>query len=426
MPTITEAPNRVPLTTPAATPVAAEPAPHRVAAGPERKKPVRHVRSRAIVIGILVLIVAGIAFALRPTPVDVDVTVATVAPMRVTVDADAVTRVRQPFAITAPVGGMVQRLAVRPGDVVRAGDPLASITTPPLFTTEKRAVASRVDAALASRLQFDARLSQAELALAQAQRDEARARQLVAAGALAERDLELATLTVVSRRADLGTVRAQQRVAVAELAQARAALDAAAGQDGATTVVRAPSAGHVLSVPQRSARVVSAGTALLELGDPNALEVAADVLSRDAASVQAGQKAILRGWGGTPIDGVVRVVEPSARTRVSALGVEEQRLTVVIDAARMPRTLGDGYRLDASIVVWEGRPLTIPASALLREGDAWWLFTLRDDRAARRRVDIGHVGNGVAEVRGGLRAGDRVVLFPPDVLRDGARVRAAR
>jgi HlyD family secretion protein len=172
--------------------------------------------------------------------------------------------------------------------------------------------------------------------------------------------------------------------------------------------------------------VVAAGTALLELGDPNALEVAADVLSRDAASVRAGQQVILRGWGGTPLDGVVRVVEPSARTRVSALGVEEQRLTVVIDAAQVPRSLGDGYRLDASIVVWEGRPLAIPASALLREGEEWHLFVVREGRAVRQRVDIGHVGSGAAEVRGGLRAGDRVVLFPPDALRDGTRVRETR
>ena len=390
------------------------------------KKPHRLSKARLIVIGVLALIVAGIAFALRPTPVEVDTGTAVVAPMRVTIDADAVTRVRQPFAITAPVTGLVQRITVRPGDRVRAGDPLVAITTAPLFSTERRAVASRVDAALATQLQFDARLSQAELALAQAQRDEARARQLVAAGAIAERDLELATLTVATRRADLGTVRAQRQVALAELAQARAALDGAIGQDGATTIVRAPSAGQVLSVPQRSARVVGAGTPLLELGDPGALEVAADVLSSDAASVRSGQKVILRGWGGTPLDGVVRVVEPSARTRVSALGVEEQRLTVVIDAATVPASLGDGFRLDASIVTWEGRPLTVPASALLREGDTWELFVVRDGRASRQRVEIGHVGGGAAEVRGGLLAGDRVVLFPPDALRSGDRVQTSR
>jgi len=390
------------------------------------KPPRRHLKARATLVVGVVALVAGIAYALRPKPIDVDVAAASVDSMRVTVDADAVTRVRQPFMITAPVGGLVDRLTQRPGDRVRAGEPLASITTAPLYSAERRAVQARVDAALAGQAQFDAQLSGAELAFAQALHDEARARQLVAAGAIAERDLELATLTVAHRRADLGTVRAQRRVSLAELAEARAALDAAAGHDGATTIVRAPTAGRVLSVAQRSARVVAAGAPLLELGDPGALEVAADVLSSDAASVRRGQRVILRGWGGTPLDGVVRVVEPSARTRVSALGVEEQRLIVVIDPSTVPDALGDGYRLDASIVVWTGKVLTVPASALMREGEGWYVFLLQDGRAVRRRVDIGHVGSGVAEVRGGLRARERVVLFPPDLLRDGTRARANR
>jgi HlyD family secretion protein len=319
----------------------------------------------------------------------------------------------------------VQRLAVRAGDEVQAGATLATITTPPLHSTERRAAQARVDAARASTLQFAVQLSQAELALAQARRDEARARQLLQAGAIADRDLELASLTVASRRAELGTVRAQRDVAIADLAQARAALDAAVEEPGIATVVRAPSEGRVLSVPDRSARVVAAGTPLLQFGDPRALEVSADVLSSDAAAVRAGQHVLLRGWGGPPLDGTVRVVEPSARTRLSALGVEEQRLTVVIDPAEIPRTLGDGY-LDASIVTWEGRALSVPASALLRNGDVWEVYMARDGRAVRKRVQVGHVGSGVAEITGGLQSGERVVLLPPDQLRDGARVRLSR
>jgi len=404
---------------------AAPPAPVGAASPPTApsKGPRRHLKARVIVVGGGLLLVAGIAYALRPKPIEVDVSAASVGPMSVTVDADAVSRVRQPFTITAPVGGLVQRLTIHAGDRVRAGQPVASITTAPLFSTERRAVEARLDAAVAGGSQFDARLAESELALAQALHDEARARELVAEGAVADRELELATLTVSHRRSELGTVRAQRRIAFAELAEAQAALDAAVGHDGATTVLRAPTSGRVLSVPQRSARVVAAGTPLLELGDPGALEVAADVLSSDAATVRAGQKVVLRGWGGTPIGGVVRVVEPSARTRISALGVEEQRLTVVIDPSPVPDALGDGYRLDASIVVWEGRVLTVPAGALLRDGNAWHVFMVRDGRALRRRVDIGHVGGGTAEVRDGLRPGDRIVLFPPDALRDGDRVR---
>ena len=255
-----------------------------------------HLKARAIVIGLVVLIVSGIVYALRPRPVTVDTAAVSLGPMRVTVNADAVTRVRQSFMIAAPVGGLVQRLTVRAGDLVRAGESIASITTAPLYATERRAVQAGVNAALAAQLQFNARLSQAELALAQAQRDETRAHRLIEAGAIAEHDVELARLTVANRRAELGTVRAQRRVAIAELAKARATLDAAVGHNEATTIVRAPGEGRVLSVPQSSARVVAAGTPLLELGDPSALEVTANVLSSDAASVRVGQAVVLRGW----------------------------------------------------------------------------------------------------------------------------------
>ena len=438
MPAILDVPvTKEPAATPAAPPAAAPPdtgvtAVAATAVEPPRTVPVtarpsrRHLVARLVLILVIVLIGALLLMALRPKPITVDVAVAATAPMRVTVDADAVTRVRQSFMITAPVSGLVARLAAREGDEVQQGQALATIMTPPMHSTERRAAQARVDGARAGALQFDTQLSQAELALAQALRDEARARQLLQAGALAERDLELATLTTASRRAELGTVRAQRRIALADLAQARAALDAAVEEPGAATIVRAPSRGRVLAVPERSARVVAAGTPLLQLGDPGALEVAADVLSSDAAGVRPGQHVILRGWGGPPLDGIVRVVEPSARTRLSALGVEEQRLNVIIDPVTPPRALGDGYRLDASIVVWEARALSVPAGALLRDGETWQLFVVRDGRAVRTRVLIGHVGNGAAEVLSGLRPGDRVVLLPPDQLRDGARVRASR
>ena len=411
------------LEVPATTHEAAPPA---AAARAAPRPPARRPGPRVLLLALILLVGLGIALALRPKPVAVDVAVASVGPLRVTVDADAVTRLRQPFMITAPVSGLVDRLTVRAGDGVRRGQPLTTITTAPLPSAERSAVQARVDAARAGSLQFDAQLSQAELSLAQALRDQARARQLLDAGAIAERDLELAAVAVASRRAELGTVRAQRRIAIAQLAQARAALEAAADQPGTATIVRAPGDGRVLSVPERSARVVAAGTPLLQVGDPGALEIAADVLSSDAATVRAGQRVILHGWGGAALGGVVRVVEPSARTRLSALGVEEQRLSVVIDPSTVPPALGDGYRLEASIVVWEGRPLQVPAGALLRDADAWAVFVVQDGRARRARVQVGHIGSGAAEVLGGLSPGARVVVLPPDQLTDGARVRESR
>ena len=413
-----------PVSAPAAPPPAAPPTPLPPRAA-RRARQHPHRRARLVTGGVVLAVVGGIAFALRPKPVAVDVAVVSMAPMQTAVEVDAVTRVRDHFAVTAPVGGLVRRLTLREGDSVRAGDVVATIVTPPVFATERDALVARVDAARAALLQWDARLTQATQALAQAVRDHSRARMLLEAGGIADRDAELAALTETNRRAELGTAEAQRRIARAELAQARSALAAATGSDGATTLVRAPASGRVLGMPERSARVVAAGTPLLTVGDPRTLEIAADVLSSDAAAVRRGQPVLLRGWGGEPLRGVVRSIEPSERTRISALGVEEQRLTVVIDVPDAPSTLGDGYRLDAGIVVWDAPSvLTIPAGALLRSGDRWELFAVRDDRAERVPVRIGHVGGGMAEVLDGVRRGERVVVFPPDGLRAGARVRA--
>ena len=402
---------------------AASPSPPRPAKRP-RNHP--HRRARLITGGALLAVVAAVAYAVRPKPMAVDAASARIGPMQTTVEVDAVTRVRDRFAITAPVSGMMQRLTLREGDVVRAGEVVATIVTPPVFDTERAALVARADAARAAQLQADSRVTQARQELAQAVRDHQRARTLLDAGGIAERDEELATLTETNRRAELGTAEAQRRIAVAEVTQANAALASATAATGATAVVRAPATGRVLGLPERSARVVAAGTPLLTLGDPRTLEIAADVLSSDAAVMRRGQTVILRGWGGAPLRGVVRSLEPSARTRVSALGVEEQRLTVVIDVPEAPSVLGDGYRLDASIVVWEAtNALTVPAGALLRSDDGWEVFVIRDGRALRVPARIGRVGGGAAEVLGGIRGGERVVVFPPDALRSGMRVSTA-
>lgn len=394
---------------------------------PPAPRPVRAQRTwlrRAIVALVALLVVAGIAWVLRPTSLAVETAVAAPRAMRVTVDADALTRVNAHFTVTAPLSGLVRRLELHEGDLVRAGSVVAVMSTAPTHPEERVAAAARLDAARAGERQAAARLTQASAALAQTERDTRRTRELAAAGALPERDVETAALNMAGSRADLDAARAQSRMAAAELVQARAALNAAS-QSSTETTVRAPSSGVVLRVPERSARVVAAGTPLLEIGDPATLEVAADVLSSDAASIRAAQPVELRGWGGAPLRGTVRLVEPSARTRISALGVEEQRLTVVIDLQDAPVTLGDGYRLDASIAVWQSdKVLAVPASALLRAGERWALYVVQGGRASRRDVRVGHVGGGLAEITDGLRAGETVIVFPPDAIRDGARVKS--
>ena len=383
-------------------------------------------KKRAIIAGIVIVIGVFVWRALRPAAAEVDLAQATVGAMQVTVDADAVTRVRAHFTIATPVAGLLERIPLVEGDSVQRGDVVAVVMAAPADPTTRRVADARLDVARAARAQASARAAQVVSALDQAEREAGRVRALAAAGALADRDVERATLTTDGYRRDLEAARAQERLAEAELEQAIAAADAATGAKGAATAVRAPASGRVLRIPERSARVVAPGMPIMEIGDPSALEVAADVLSSDAASIRPGQVVTLRGWGGAPLFGRVRLVEPSARTRISALGVEEQRLNVVIDVPDAPAALGDGYRLEASIAVWQGRNvLTVPASALLRAGDHWQLFVAENGRAQRRDVTIGHIGGGGAEVLKGLRAGDRVIVFPPDDIENGVRIRAA-
>lgn len=230
------------------------------------------------------------------------------------------------------------------------------------------------------------------------------------------------------RDGELVAARAHAAAARAEVNQASAALLYAGGETGAVVLVRAPSAGRVLRLAERSERIVASGATIAELGDTDGLEVVVDVLSCDAARICAAMPVSLDGWGGDgAVHGRVRRVEPAATTRVSALGVEEQRVNVIVGPVDPPASLGDGYRLDARIVVWDGRNvLTMPASALVRAGAGWAAYVVERGRARMRSVDVGRMAGATSEVVGGLAAGDRVIVFPSDRLHEGARVTVGR
>lgn len=422
-------PASVPATVSATVPatIPASPPTRTTTARPPNGRPRRVFSRGRITVGIILLAIAAIAVRLlRGTPMSVEAAQVTRGPLQVTVDADAVTRVRSRFTITAPVAGLVARVTYSEGDSVNAGDVVAVIAPPPTDPTARGVAQAALRAAEAARSNASANLARATTSLAQAERDAARTRTLAAAGALANRDVELAQLQVDARSSDVAAARAQVNSAEAEFAQARASLQSTVGSSQATTTVRTPVAGRILLIPERSERVVTPGTPLVEVGNPSSLEIVADVLSSDAASIRPGQPVTLRGWGGAPLYGTVRRVEPSARKRISALGVEEQRLSVIIDLTTHPAALGDGYRLESSIVVWQApRVLTVPASALFRNDERWQLYALSDDHAHLRDVSIGHTGGGTAEVLSGLREGDTVIVFPSEALRDGTRVRVA-
>ncbi|HEX6052824.1 MAG TPA: efflux RND transporter periplasmic adaptor subunit [Gemmatimonadaceae bacterium] len=365
---------------------------------------------------------------MRERPIDVDTALVRRGTLQVTVDAEGKTRVRDRYVITAPVAGRLQRMDVGEGARVRAGEVIARISPLPLDPQGVRQAEARLTAAKSLLRDAETRVRQARATLDQEQRASTRIGRLADAGALPERDREEALLAVRLRDDELDAALARARAATADVEQARAALMAVGGAPGGILLIRAPADGCVLRVPERSERVVAPGMTLLELGDAGALELVVDILSADASRVDAGARVVIDRWGdGEALTGRVRLVEPAAFTRVSALGVEEQRVNVIIDLPTGPTPLSDGYRVEARILVREQpNTLMVPVSALFRHGEAWAVFVVDDDRAALTPVRIGERSATDAEVTTGLDAGDRVILFPSDQIETGRRVSPAR
>ena len=384
-------------------------------------------RKRIIIATAVAAVIAAVYWVFRPDPVDVEVERVRRAPVRVTVLAEGKTRVRDRYVVTAPVTGRLERIMLREGALLRPGDVIARLAPVLVDEPASRQARARLDAARALRAEADARVRLAQAAAQQAQRDLARARTLASAGALSRKALEDADLAARARGDDARAARAHAAAAEASVQEAAAALsyNSGAATPRSVIAVRAPAAGRVLRIPDRSERIIAAGAPIVELGDTRWLEVIADVLSSEAARITPGMRVMLDGWGGDqPLIGQVRQVEPAATTRVSALGVEEQRVNVVVDVANAPASLGDGYRVDARVVLVE-RPsvVAVPPGALVRAGSDWAAFIVEGNRASLRRLRIGAMGDAAVEVLSGLREGDEVVIFPSDKTRDGVRVR---
>ena len=381
----------------------------------------------------------GVAYVLvRPAPVPVELGEVTRGALRVTVDEEGETRVRQRFVVAAPTTGRLLRIGLDEGDAVAAGDVVARIVPSPLDPRDEAAARAQLEAAEAQKSAADAQRSLAEAALAQARRDAERAGLLREGGTISAEAHEKARLALTRAREESRAAGFAVDAAEHEVQAARAALLAArapapgAGSGGEPCTpggdpcvdVRAPVPGEVLRILEESERIVLAGTPLLELGDPTDIEIVVDVLSADAVRIHPGAEMIIEDWGGdAPLRARVRLVEPSGFTKVSALGVDEQRVNVIGDFADAPGGLGDGYRVEARIVVWDGADVVrVPGSALFRRGDAWSVFVVDGGRAERREVDVGQRGTFDAEVRGGLEPGERVVLHPSDRVQEGVRV----
>jgi HlyD family secretion protein len=380
----------------------------------------------------LVILLGLIGWGLRPKPVIIETGRVIRGPLTVRVSEEGKTRVKNRYVVAAPVAGKMRRVSLKPGDEVTAGATLLTIIEPsPSPLLDPRA---RVQAEAAVSLREAARQQAAETleakraaaVIALAERDRIRA--VVRVGTISDSDRDRVEGDASIKSTEVRAAEFSLQVSDYEIAQSRAALvrpDAV----GANNLIelKAPITGRVLKVMQESEIVVAAGTPILELGDPADLEIEAEILSRDAVAIRTGDSVEVEQWGGDlPLKARVHRVEPAAFTKISALGVEEQRVMVLSDLVDLPeqaKPLGDRFRVEARVAIWHGEDvLSVPAGAIFREGNEWKTYRFRDGTAALTQIEAGHSDGRQTEILSGLQAGDEVLLHPPDTVKDGSRV----
>ncbi len=387
---------------------------------------------RLAAFALVVALLAGAIVALRPPAIDVDVERASLAPLEEDVVEDGKARIREKYTVSAPVTGTLARIDLREGDVVEPGAVVARLlplASPLLDPESRKSAEQRLASAIDAALQAKATRSRAQALSDSAKSDLTRASNLASRGAIPQSQLDQSTVDARAREAELVSAGFAERVTQHEIAQARAAL--ARFTPGASQSeqfeVTSPVRGRVLHVLHKSEGVVAAGAGLLELGDPAALELVADVLSQDAVDITPGMPARIVHWGGpATLRARVRSIEPAAFTKTSALGVDEQRVNVVLDPDSPPddwRSLGDGFAVQVEITVWsKPEVLQVPTSALFRDGAGWSVFVVEQGHARVRHVEAGHRGPLATEILGGVRADERLVIHPGASVRDGVRV----
>jgi HlyD family secretion protein len=390
---------------------------------------------RKILLALIALaLLAVLVWALRPAPVEVTTAVVERATLVETVEEEGRTHLRDTYLVSAPIGGYLHRVALEPGDSISAGDTLFELEPPPApaLDARTRGQARESLAAAQARLQAaEAERSNREADLNLAESELRRIRQLHERSLVAESELERAENAVSRARAALAAARASVEAAGFEVENARAVLEIAEGERsgdaGSRLRVAAPVGGVVIARERCCEGVIQAGAPVLEIGRMEELEVRVDLLSMDAVRVRPGTRVVIDGWGGDrPLEGRVRRVEPAGFMRISALGVEEQRVPVLVEITS-PRErwqeLGVGFRVEARFVLWEGEDvLQVPSSALFRGDDQWQVFVVADGRLTRRAVEPGRESGLMRQIVSGLEAGEEIVSHPNDRLEEGVRV----
>jgi HlyD family secretion protein len=386
----------------------------------------RHLVRRLLPWLGLAVLLALIGWGLWPKPTVVETGMVARMPLTVHVSEEGKTRIRNRYVVAAPVAGHMRRVALKPGDPVEAGKTVITVIEPmvvPLLDPRARKQAEAVVSMHeANRKRAAESLDAARAALRMAEADRERMRSVRKDGTISESDRDRMEADAAIKAAEVRAAEFSLQVIDYELVQARAALERPAGAEAGNLVeVKSPVSGKVLNVAQESETVVAPGTLLLEIGDPADLEIEAEILSRDAVTIQPGDEARIEQWGGdAPLKARVRRVEPAAFTKISALGVEEQRVYVLgdlIDPPEAAKALGDRYRVEVRVAVWHSDDVLA-----VREGSEWKTYLYQNGSAKLVTLQAGHSDGRFTEVISGLKAGDKVLLHPPDNVQDGSAV----
>jgi HlyD family secretion protein len=375
--------------------------------------------------GAAAAIAAAVLWALfRPDPVAIEVAQAKRGPMQVTVTQQGEVRVQDRYVVTVPVAGRISRVTLKDGDPVARGQVVAMVQPAPLDAREREQAQARLESARALTREAQQNVTRAQAELAQAERDRARAEKLLAEKFVSPEAVERARTGEATARSSADAARSRESAARSDARAAEATLLAASGKPGQLVPLVSPSKGNVLRVMEQNERTLAAGTSVMVIGDAAKIEIVADLLSTDAVKVPAAATVLVENWGGDKtLRGRVRTVEPFAFTKVSALGVEEKRVNVVIDLLDPPGKLGDGYRVEARVVLWSGENvLKVPSNAVFRSGEAWAVYAVEGGRAVKRLVKVGQRNALEAEILDGLKEGDTVIQYPGNEIAEGARV----
>jgi len=399
----------------------------------KKKTAKRSLLRKLLLWGFFIGLIGFVGYGLKSKPIPVETAAVTRGPLTVSVLEEGKTQIRNRYIVSAPVSGHMRRIALKAGDEVRANETVLAVIEPgiaPLLDARNQAQAEAVIAgANAARMQAEEALEMNRTSARFAQASWDRVKSNASQGSISTTDWESIEREALLREREVRAGEFKVKVAGFEVEQAKAALMQLTVPSGLGSIVevKAPLSGRVLKVQQESAAIVAAGTALLEVGDPADLEIVAEILSRDAVSITPGAEVLIEQWGGeSMLKARVRRIEPAAFTKVSALGVEEQRVIVLSDLDSPPETaraLGDRYRVEVRVAIWhEVDVLLVPSGALFREGREWKTFTLNAGKASKVVVQTGRTDGKSTQVVGGLKPGDLVLMHPPDVVTDGCDV----